>query len=568
MSAALYAIWGVSLTLLLIIVALALRVHLKRKHARRFGGAQQNARTPAPGPQGLYNGGRPVMGVPLDINDSPFSSYHHDPRPSETMHAVGPQTSARSTTSTQAPSLQAAIVPFEDIQAATRNFRGPAGLAGTRGEQATDALKGTPGTYYRAAYRGRDVVVYVVGAADVVGREYGDVADLGRTLLLNKHPSVLPLVGACVDVQVCLMFPLDTCDNGTLRWRLQAAGAAVEWDVRLTMLKQVVTGVRFLKSFYPPMLLHAPLTSGTVFMDANMQPRVGPAVAERAGAVPPQATEASVTFSVGLLLVEMLTSAATADQVRAAAGGPRPAAPGPCASFAASAYDMAAPPATPNASVGDVALGPLVAHDDFDDPDDVAGAAASRAPVPTPQPAPPPASRDASEVEHQPPVALDLDGLLGASEGPPLSDNKREALVQLTKECLHPEKNLRPSLTDIYTRLENLAMGHAAAGAPDETCSFECMVCMDAHRDAMFQPCRHWLCCLDCARAIQARGDPCILCGVPIEDVVQGNFGKTCVTATGDHAAAVDMSVLPPADFTASPRSPRPESPRPESPRP
>ena len=61
----------------------------------------------------------------------------------------------------------------------------------------------------------------------------------------------------------------------------------------------------------------------------------------------------------------------------------------------------------------------------------------------------------------------------------------------------------------------------------------ECLVCLDAPRASVLEPCRHAVACADCAALLQAQGLPCPICREPIASVRRkASTAWMCMEAT------------------------------------
>lgn len=66
------------------------------------------------------------------------------------------------------------------------------------------------------------------------------------------------------------------------------------------------------------------------------------------------------------------------------------------------------------------------------------------------------------------------------------------------------------------------AGGHHSAGASAAAHDDSCLVCFSSARNATFVhgETGHISCCLECARVLKGRGDPCPVCRLPIDRVI------------------------------------------------
>jgi hypothetical protein len=87
----------------------------------------------------------------------------------------------------------------------------------------------------------------------------------------------------------------------------------------------------------------------------------------------------------------------------------------------------------------------------------------------------------------------------------------------------------RPTVEQCIAEVQRI-IGLLPAPAPPqkEWVAKECMVCLDEPRgECRFRPCRHSVCCIDCARILLLRGDGCPLCRTIIDDIQEGIFLQT-----------------------------------------
>ena len=90
-------------------------------------------------------------------------------------------------------------------------------------------------------------------------------------------------------------------------------------------------------------------------------------------------------------------------------------------------------------------------------------------------------------------------------------------LLGLGYACTHPRKSRRPALAAVLQTLrESVDKMHAAL-------TRECLLCLDAPRTTILEPCRHAVACADCAREYCTVNQPCPVCRQPIVSVVSAS---------------------------------------------
>ena len=87
-------------------------------------------------------------------------------------------------------------------------------------------------------------------------------------------------------------------------------------------------------------------------------------------------------------------------------------------------------------------------------------------------------------------------------------------LLKLGVKCSNPMKAKRPSSMPSVEQTLQESMSRLEAALVKE-----CLICMDAPRAAVLEPCRHAVACVACTRQLMASRAPCPVCRVPVQAV-------------------------------------------------
>ncbi len=88
------------------------------------------------------------------------------------------------------------------------------------------------------------------------------------------------------------------------------------------------------------------------------------------------------------------------------------------------------------------------------------------------------------------------------------------SLMTLGLACSAPRKNKRPALPAVLQSLQQNMEALQSAMVR------ECLVCMNAPRSTIFEPCRHAVACANCAVLLVGGHAPCAVCRQPITAIL------------------------------------------------
>ena len=86
-------------------------------------------------------------------------------------------------------------------------------------------------------------------------------------------------------------------------------------------------------------------------------------------------------------------------------------------------------------------------------------------------------------------------------------------LLKLGVQCSNPKKSKRPSMPSVEHVLQESVSRLQIALVK------ECLICMDAPRAAVLEPCRHAVACAACTRQLVESRAPCPVCRMPVQAV-------------------------------------------------
>ena len=93
-----------------------------------------------------------------------------------------------------------------------------------------------------------------------------------------------------------------------------------------------------------------------------------------------------------------------------------------------------------------------------------------------------------------------------------LPANTPDGWRALVRDCTQLLPSSRPTAQQVVARLRTLLEQENAPAR-------QCLICMDAPRERRLLPCNHAVACANHAAILQARGDRCPLCRIPIEGI-------------------------------------------------
>ncbi|CAD6248410.1 unnamed protein product [Miscanthus lutarioriparius] len=219
---------------------------------------------------------------------------------------------------------------LEDVMKATRNF---------------DASRivgcGGFGMVYRATLAD--------GSEVAVKRLSGDFWQMERefraeveTLSRVRHRNLVPLQGYCrAGKDRLLIYPY--MENGSLDHWLHERGGALAWPARLGIARGAARGLAHLHASSEPRVLHRDIKSSNILLDARLEPRLADFGLARLvlptdthvttdlvgtlGYIPPEYGSSSVAtyrgdvYSLGVVLLELVTGRRPVDMARPVGGG-------------------------------------------------------------------------------------------------------------------------------------------------------------------------------------------------------------------------------------------------------
>jgi hypothetical protein len=118
--------------------------------------------------------------------------------------------------------------------------------------------------------------------------------------------------------------------------------------------------------------------------------------------------------------------------------------------------------------------------------------------------------------------------------------------TQIAKECIAPDVSKRPTSKDIVRRLTELV---TEADTKNIDAGRECLMCMDALRQARLRPCCHVVFCEACTKTALNSNLACPICRHQIKQYDVGNFNSTFMPAPDMSEStlmpAIQASILP-----------------------
>jgi tRNA A-37 threonylcarbamoyl transferase component Bud32 len=305
------------------------------------------------------------------------------------------------------------------------------------------------------------------GAASLLNRE-------ARNLAAARHPNVIGFLGVCVDNDMGLVMELAT--KGSLREIISSAPTLSD-DQLLTLSTGISTGLEFLHSNTPTAIIHRDLKTANVLVAADGTPKIA---------------------DFGMVISTSISVSQTT-----ARGGGTPA------------Y------LAPEMWVED-------GSDDSDDSDGGGGAGGGRAPECTPkcdvyafgmvlyamvsgkEP-----WADLCEKTDPHLVPLKIRKKVLKSKRPPMEFGTSPTvgiLAELLQRCWVQSPTERPSMQEAKRELVQKYKQHEHA---ESHC---CVICEDAQKSVLLQPCKHICMCKDCSQKVAE----CPVCREKIESRITG----------------------------------------------
>jgi len=384
----------------------------------------------------------------------------------------------------EAPEVSFTVASFTagDVAQMTENFS-PSRKIGEGGQAQV----------FRGVHAGSDVAVKKFDASSP--QELHALLVELEAMKKYQHPHIIPLIGCTSlrDPAPCLVYPLMV--NGTLRTHLDgpaegekrlalatattgatspAPTSLLSWERRLKIALQVARGLAFLHnpqetdSAAEP-LLHLDVTSANVLLDENFDARLTDFGLSRAVAAGETAvTKTRAAFgTIGYL----------------------------CPDFVASGH------ISPKTDV--FAFGVLLAE-----------LLTGRPPVFHHQQTGRPVNLSRHIQAAMPkPSSLSPASLVDPEIRREATQATMRILAQLTRYCLEPESESRPTMDEVVVRLESLVEGTSRL----------CVVCMDNPTNGRMN-CGHAVLCFPCAEYLLIREERCPLCRVKVTSVDQGCY--------------------------------------------
>ncbi|XP_062221310.1 phytosulfokine receptor 1-like [Phragmites australis] len=223
------------------------------------------------------------------------------------------------------------MVTLEDVMKATGNF-----------DESRIVGCGGFGMVYRATLPdGRDLAVKrLSGDFWQMEREFrAEVETLSRV----RHRNLVPLQGYCrAGKDRLLIYPY--MENGSLdHWLHEQQDAALPWPARLGIARGAARGLAHLHASSEPRVLHRDIKSSNILLDARLEPRLADFGLARLvlptdthvttdlvgtlGYIPPEYGHSSVAtyrgdvYSLGVVLLELVTGRRPVDMARPVGGG-------------------------------------------------------------------------------------------------------------------------------------------------------------------------------------------------------------------------------------------------------
>eukprot|EP00055_Hartaetosiga_balthica_P014159 m.76201 g.76201 ORF g.76201 m.76201 type:complete len:1120 (+) comp8509_c0_seq2:84-3443(+) len=95
-----------------------------------------------------------------------------------------------------------------------------------------------------------------------------------RILVGMQHKNVCSVIGAIADSRTESYIILEHCENGSLDNLLHKTSVPLDSDMRLSLVKDIASGINFLHTAKPP-IIHDNISPETIFIDANFRAKLG-----------------------------------------------------------------------------------------------------------------------------------------------------------------------------------------------------------------------------------------------------------------------------------------------------
>lgn len=356
------------------------------------------------------------------------------------------------------------IVRFEDLAAASENFS-PARRLG----------QGAFGSVFHAQWQGMEVAIKRQGESadeqemESISQAFHREVD---TALACRHPHLIPIVAVTVTQPLCIVYPLMT--NGALDTLLESRPGELTAAIRVRLALDLCCGLAFLHSTQTnkPPHIHRDVKSANVLVDGTLRARLADfGLAKRT-----DVRRSTLAGVVG-------TTTHQAPEIHRM----RPH---------TAASDVF--------SMGVVFLELLTGLPPFDD------------------------SFDEPLLYHRLGDELPHNAVRLAARQANFTNDVAQEFGRIISECIAERPAQRPSAAVVEQALhEILARMEQPPPPPPDAGSRECLVCFSSPRQALLQPCNHFVACRDCVQAIRARGSRqqparCPLCREPIGNVQYG----------------------------------------------